>query len=1171
MTQRLNQAVGQERKHGAIDADTEETLVGERFDERKEPCSLIGAQAFFHIGWLGCAPRRLVPQQLKLRRAELGDPLGCLFHGAKRVAGEHQVDARAYALFCDELQRPLGNFSAAKTADRFIGSADSIVADVNLSESLEIADALLCEADAACGGDGQESERTGVFGETANIRAHQRFAAPKSDDGYALFLRPTKRLTDFIEASFESIGARIDITALAACRTPRAGGDMQFERARFKGGGHAVGVQPKRAAALGIQGDQHRLIEANPGAEGFGARPEHGRHARACTEDARARLCKAVKTRASCEHLPAVLGYAGQVLKRAFGLSTAVLMGLVFSGCADAAAPKAGTPPPFAPLAAATPSPGGPVLFAAPSSSSQAPSIAPEDIGFDPARVSSLIDDSRLSAVKEAMLDEAFGKAVKEMETRIAAAPASMAPEERQAWRFELGKLRSLAGDPVGAAKAFDEAAEISGPLTGYAYFSAADHLERADQHEDALLRIKKIPPELPIQTSLQLLNASALAGKGDYEAAFELWRAYLGTPRPPAQWVTISLRFAKALLGRATETHTEEALKLARRVRFEAPRGEGAAEAKDIEERALASLPSAKRKPYESPDTKDLLARAKSLLAARQNREALATTDALIALPAAANAGEFACEAWIVRADALGKVSRKAESADAYGTAIERCAGLPRRVDALYNAGRASEKVSRAPEAQKRFTMLETEFPKHRLADDARLRAAKNAREMGDEAAFERLLTDMPDVYPDGDMVIDGLFELALFRIERRDWAGSIAPLERAYAKAPRERAYYAAGRLPYFLGRARIETGAEDKGIELLKTTIRDYPLSFYMSLAYARLGERKREAAEEALKAAVGNEPDAPFVLGKHPVFEKPGFQRAIALARLGEFKFARAELDALGLSAKDVPPELLWASVFLLERAGSPLQSHSLLRGATMSQASSLPAEIADWTNHYPVGRWKTAWQAAYPRPFAAQVSAESKRSQIPEAFIYAIMREESAFDARVVSHANAIGLMQLIVPTAKNMAKPLGLPWNERALKRPEINIALGSRFLSILRNKFPDNPMMAIPSYNAGPGAPRRWIDRSPAADFDLWVERIPYEETRLYTKRVLTSMAAYAFLYFSDQPSEALATPKLASSNAAQKAAAGVSNTTAPGAAPDTDSKETPAGEGKAVAAPED
>ena len=85
----------------------------------------------------------------------------------------------------------------------------------------------------------------------------------------------------------------------------------------------------------------------------------------------------------------------------------------------------------------------------------------------------------------------------------------------------------------------------------------------------------------------------------------------------------------------------------------------------------------------------------------------------------------------------------------------------------------------------------------------------------------------------------------------------------------------------------------------------------------------------------------------------------------------------------------------------------------------------------------------------------------------------------------------------------------------------------------MLRGQFADDPLLAIPGYNAGAGAPQKWIRERPADDFDLWVERIPYEETRNYTKRVITTMAAYEFLYARDQPSEALRAPLAASPSA--------------------------------------
>jgi len=855
--------------------------------------------------------------------------------------------------------------------------------------------------------------------------------------------------------------------------------------------------------------------------------------------------------------------------KRAF--SALCLLISAALGCADAP-PRSSSIPPFAQLAGTSSQTGGPALLQTASPNAASQPGAAVDVGFDPARIVPILDDPRLAAIKASVDREAYLKAANELETLLSTASLPGAPpgagpppsaDDLAAWRYQLGRLRAMAGDPLGAAKAFDEAAEAGGLLVDYARFHAASHLESADQHDAALERARKIPAGLPFAPELELITASALAGKGDIDAAAAAWRSYLGRQRNPPQWVNVTLKFARALLAHPSEERAEEALKLARRVRFEAPRGEGSGDAKQIETDALAALPFTKRKAFEQPDPNELVARAKALLTSQQNREALAVTEALIALPAAQKPGELACEAFMARADALGKVRRKAESADTYGEAIDKCAGQSRRVEALYHAGRASEKAGRSAEVMKRFAMLEAEFPKHRLADDARYKGARAARELGDEAAFERMLAEMPDAYPEGDLVNDGLFELALARIERRDWAGSIAPLERALARAPRERTYYAAGRLPYFLGRARIETGSADKGVELLASTIRSYPLTYYMALAHARLLERDPMVAESALKDAVGRESDGVFVLPKSPIFEQPAFLRAVLLARQGEGKLARGELDTLGLKARTAPPELLWASVFLLARAGSPGSSHSILRAATLAQAPGA-AELTEWLDHYPIGRWRAAWEAAFPRPFAAVVTAEAKRSGIPEALAHAIMREESAFDPRVVSHASAVGLMQLIVPTAKMMAKPLGLPWNEAALKRPEVNVALGCRFLSILRGKFPDNPLLAIPSYNAGAGAPKKWITARPTHDFDLWVERIPYEETRLYTKRVITSMAAYEFLYSGDAPSEALRSPRAASSIAAAAAAQTGASATSASASP-----EAEAGEPEAAASP--
>jgi soluble lytic murein transglycosylase len=138
-----------------------------------------------------------------------------------------------------------------------------------------------------------------------------------------------------------------------------------------------------------------------------------------------------------------------------------------------------------------------------------------------------------------------------------------------------------------------------------------------------------------------------------------------------------------------------------------------------------------------------------------------------------------------------------------------------------------------------------------------------------------------------------------------------------------------------------------------------------------------------------------------------------------------------------------------------------------------------------------------------------------------------MREESTFKPRVVSHADAYGLMQVIPPTARGIARKSGHPTSPEALKTPSVNIAIGSRVLQELARRFRTNPWLAIPGYNAGPGNPSKWLRERPNVDFDVWVEMIPYRETRRYTKRVLASRAAYAFLYYREEAQTALVLPR--------------------------------------------
>ncbi|HHJ64777.1 MAG TPA: lytic transglycosylase domain-containing protein, partial [Aquifex aeolicus] len=144
--------------------------------------------------------------------------------------------------------------------------------------------------------------------------------------------------------------------------------------------------------------------------------------------------------------------------------------------------------------------------------------------------------------------------------------------------------------------------------------------------------------------------------------------------------------------------------------------------------------------------------------------------------------------------------------------------------------------------------------------------------------------------------------------------------------------------------------------------------------------------------------------------------------------------------------------------------------------------------------------------AYPTPFRVIVKRASRRYGVPEALIYAVMRQESLFDPIAISRSDAKGLMQLLDSTARWQAERIG--YELRDVFDPETNVFLGTAYLRFLIDLWDGDLVRAIASYNAGQGAVSRWVDYR---DDFLFIETIPYDETRNYVRRVLWFYYIYA------------------------------------------------------------
>ncbi len=148
---------------------------------------------------------------------------------------------------------------------------------------------------------------------------------------------------------------------------------------------------------------------------------------------------------------------------------------------------------------------------------------------------------------------------------------------------------------------------------------------------------------------------------------------------------------------------------------------------------------------------------------------------------------------------------------------------------------------------------------------------------------------------------------------------------------------------------------------------------------------------------------------------------------------------------------------------------------------------------------------------FPLAYRRQILAQAKKQAINPAWVFAIIRQESAFTSDVRSDAGAMGLMQLLPRTARRIARAMRIPMrNRRALLNTNTNIRLGLGYLKKINDHYHGNSVLATAAYNAGGRQVKRWLPEERAIPADLWIELVPFAETRKYMKRVLTYTVIY-------------------------------------------------------------
>ena len=155
---------------------------------------------------------------------------------------------------------------------------------------------------------------------------------------------------------------------------------------------------------------------------------------------------------------------------------------------------------------------------------------------------------------------------------------------------------------------------------------------------------------------------------------------------------------------------------------------------------------------------------------------------------------------------------------------------------------------------------------------------------------------------------------------------------------------------------------------------------------------------------------------------------------------------------------------------------------------------------------------------YPTHYRDVLSKQAQIRKLDEPLVFGLVRQESRFLADARSPAGAAGLMQLLPATARWVARKIGMKsFRPSRVNRPDVNAALGAFYLKHVLDGFNGNPVLAAAAYNAGPGRARRWCDTRPI-EGAIYIETIPFTETRQYVKKVMANTVYYAAVMGGEQ-----------------------------------------------------
>jgi soluble lytic murein transglycosylase len=635
-------------------------------------------------------------------------------------------------------------------------------------------------------------------------------------------------------------------------------------------------------------------------------------------------------------------------------------------------------------------------------------------------------------------------------------------------------------------------------------------------KHADAVARLDKLENDLPLlRDPIGKLRAQAELVVGPFDHAAE----WYGTRSQPSAWLVAAEAWEKAGEPARARTLCDRVLAVDKKPRaleektrtlrmrvIRAKEGDGAAavDARWLATNALDDGAASaavevleKQKPPLPLTADELVTRSRLLSEAGRSDDALRALERAAAAPGKPASSVDVCHA---RAEAYYKArTRYPEAALAY----RACAALggPRAVEDAFLSARAFSRADRDGDALPAFAAVIQRNPRTTWADQAEFHMARAHALAGRWKEAAHALDEYVKHFPTGHDKREAERYRAIAHLMARD------------DKVARKLLEDLAGGTDDSLSQARwqnlaalaaLRDGDRTHAIARWSDVARARPLSWPALVARARLTAANAPLPLTIDPPETSSKPE-PLVIELPPpvdVLHRIGLD--------GDAEEALRERESIVVaSAPGRGTEALCGAYAMLDRGKRRYQISLQIPSAMLASAPG------------PKNRW--AWDCTYPRPHKGSIKNHEASSKLPPDLLWAVMRQESAFDEEVISPARAVGLLQLMPETARAVASGASLAHEEGWLTRPEHNVQLGALYMRELLDKLHGSIPLAVGSYNAGPDAITRWQSHAKGETVDVFVETIPFLETRGYVVRVMGNLARYGYMERGEQGVPAL------------------------------------------------